>query len=140
MTQGNSCWPKLISLLLLLFIKLDKIFLGMLYVICVVIDCTVIKCVIVHTTCIGLQVFCILACVCYCVLFKYLFIIAVLNYFKWYELCEWYLQIELFYDYQAFNIYVVPLQQKHCIITNFLYSIISFKQNYKILFVLNSSW
>ena len=64
MIQGND-WPKLISLLLL-FIELDKILLRI-YVICVI-DCTVIKISIAHTTCIGLKVFCIFACVCYCVL------------------------------------------------------------------------
>jgi hypothetical protein len=74
MIQGNS-WLNLIFLLLL-FIELGKILLGI-YVICVI-DCTVIKGAIVHTTCIGLKVFYIFTCVCYCVYFKYLFIIAAL--------------------------------------------------------------
>ena len=57
MTQGNS-WINLISMLLLLFIELDKTFLGI-YVI-YVIDCiVVIKSAIVHTACIGLKVICI---------------------------------------------------------------------------------
>ena len=74
MIQGNS-WLNLISLILL-FIELSKILLGI-YVICVI-DCTVIKGVIVHTTCIDSKVFCIFACVCYCVHFEYLFITAAL--------------------------------------------------------------
>ena len=73
-TQGNS-WLNLISLLL--FIELGKILLGI-YVICVI-DCNIIKSAIVHTTCIiGSKVFCIFACVCYCVHFEYIFIIAAL--------------------------------------------------------------
>ena len=55
-TQGSSL-PKLIFLLLL-FIELDKLFLGI-YIICVI-DCTVIKSTIIHETFIhGLKVFCV---------------------------------------------------------------------------------
>jgi hypothetical protein len=61
--QGNS-WINLISFLLL-FIESNKILLGI-YVICVI-DFTMIKNAIVHTTCIGLKVFCVFAYVCYCV-------------------------------------------------------------------------
>ena len=56
MTQGSN-WLKLVYLLML-FIKLDKILLGI-YVICVI-DCTMIKSVIIHATCTGLEVFFIL--------------------------------------------------------------------------------
>ena len=72
MKQGNS-WPKLIYLLLL-FIELNKIPLGI-YAVCII-DCVMIKSAIVHMTCTGLKVFCIFACVCCCVYFEYLFIIA----------------------------------------------------------------
>ena len=74
MSQGSSRL-NLISLLIL-FIELGKILLDI-HAICLI-DCTVIKSAIVHTTCIGSKVFCILACVCYCVHFEYLFIIAAL--------------------------------------------------------------
>ena len=72
MIQGNSLL-NLISLLLL-FSELDKVLLSI-YIICSI-DYTVIKSAIVHTTCISSKVFCIFACVCYCVHFEYLFIIA----------------------------------------------------------------
>ena len=55
MSQESS-WPKLIFLLLL-SIELDTILFDI-YVIFVV-NCTVIKNTAIHTTCIGLKVFCI---------------------------------------------------------------------------------
>ena len=76
MIQGSSSQT---LICLLLFIELDKVFLGIYVIICVI-NCTVFKSAIVHTTCIDLKIFCsIFACVCYCVHFEYLFIIAVFN-------------------------------------------------------------
>ena len=94
-----SSWLNWYLCLLLLLIWIESCF--DIYVICVI-DCTVIKGAIIYTTCmVQKRYFIFLACVCYCVQLKRLFIIVV-HISSGIIFYERHLEIRLFYYYQAF--------------------------------------
>lgn len=94
-----SSWLNWYLCLLLLLIWIESCF--DIYVICVI-DCTVIKGAIIYTTCmVQKRYFIFLACVCYCVQLKRLFIIVV-HISSGIIFYERHLKNKLFYYYQAF--------------------------------------